>query len=91
MMEFLEEIKKRKGRGAGGEREGPGRGGRCAAPAAFRAAADVLEGVRRGWGGGEVGVSPVCRAKCGTLDLWRGSWQEGGIGRGCERGSEFPP
>lgn len=44
MMEFLEEIKKRKGR----EGEGPGRGGRCAAPAAFRAAADVLEGVRRG-------------------------------------------
>lgn len=44
-------------------RAGPGRGGRCAAPAAFRAAADVLVlgGVRwvRSRERGEVGVSPA--------------------------------
>lgn len=37
-------------------RAGPGRGGRCAAPAAFRAAADVLVLVGVGGCGAESGV-----------------------------------
>lgn len=82
MMEFLEEIKK----GMGGW--GGGRRGRAEEGAVLRQLHS--QRLRMFWRG-EAGVSPVCRAKCGTFDWWRGSWQEGGIRRGCELGSEFPP